>query len=485
MTTEPILVTILHTNDMHSRLEAMSKLSSFARQRRRQLEAGGRKVLQFDSGDAADRSLDFTGVTKGAAFPRILSAMGCDLQSLGNAISVTYGPMAAVEMAKRADFPVLAANFFKDDVPLFDEFAATAVFQVSKDQKIGVVGLTVHAPDIYRIFGFEVQDYRQVARFWVEQLIDQGIRTIIILSHLGLNEDRLLADFVPGIDVIIGGHSHSTLPDGEWCSGVLIAQAGDYAQMLGQVDLIIDPVSGRVISKKAALIRIPDDSPLDPLVEEAIRAALEEAETIFASPIAALQAPLGLDHFHECEIVDLTADILRERLGADVAMICSGLFHQGLPSGIITLGMLNAACFTTANPQLTALRGEQILDGLERGFDPAYYERYLKSFRGSPIGIPGISGMKVEADPNQAAGRRIQQVIVNGTPLELQQVYRVAHTDAEVISDIYDGGFLSLEKGQVLKEDAPMIVREAIAEYLGKHSHVPPPVLDRWIILNP
>ena len=54
-----------------------------------------------------------------------------------------------------------------------------------------------------------------------------------------------------------------------------------------------------------------------------------------------------------------------------------------------------------------------------------------------------------------------------------------------MISDIYDGGFLDLEQGQVLKEDAPTIVREAIAEYLGEHSPVPPPDLGRWIILIP
>ena len=110
MGAENIRLTILHTNDMHSHLEAMARLSGYARAVRRQLEAEGRRVLFFDAGDAADRRVQFTGVTKGRAFPRILAAMGCDLQALGNAIGVTYGPQAAGEMARRSDFPVLAAQ---------------------------------------------------------------------------------------------------------------------------------------------------------------------------------------------------------------------------------------------------------------------------------------------------------------------------------------------------------------------------------------
>lgn len=88
--------------------------------------------------------------------------------------------------------------------------------------------------------------------------------------------------------------------------------------------------------------------------------------------------------------------MLRERLGAEVAIVSGGLFQQGLPSGIVTLGDLNDACFSTANPCLTEVRGEQILAALERGLDPNINETRPQGYRGTPVGVPqirsGLSG---------------------------------------------------------------------------------------------
>lgn len=108
----PVHLAIFHTNDMHGRLEAMARLSSFARRLRAEAEAKAedRPVFFWDAGDAADRRVHTCSISKGAAFSPILNAMGYTLQAMGNAISLPYGPQALAAVAARADFPILAAN---------------------------------------------------------------------------------------------------------------------------------------------------------------------------------------------------------------------------------------------------------------------------------------------------------------------------------------------------------------------------------------
>ena len=165
-------------------------------------------------------------------------------------------------------------------------------------------------------------------------------------------------------------------------------------------------------------------------------------------------------------------------MGADVAMVASGQFHQGLPAGVVTLGRLDEASFSTANPGVTKVSGAQILEALERGLAPAVAEHMLRGLRGTPIGIPQISGMGVAYDPEGEVGRRVRNVLVHGQPLEPNRAYRVAHTDVECMGE---RGYLVLEEGQAPAYEVPTILREAMEDYLQQHSPVPAPQSGRWV----
>lgn len=178
--------------------------------------------------------------------------------------------------------------------------------------------------------------------------------------------------------------------------------------------------------------------------------------------------PLDPDHFRERGIGNFAADALCERMGAEVAIVTSGQFHRGLPAETVTLGQLDAACFSTANPGLTEVRGAQILAALERGLDPAIAEHRHPASRGTPVGIPQISGMIVEYDPGAAVGRRVQRGVVQGQPLDPNRLYRLAHTDAETIPD---AGYLVLDEGQATRYEVPTIVREVMEDCLRRRPH--------------
>jgi len=184
VTENPIHVSIFHTNDMHGRLDAMARLSAYARRLRAEAESEGRLLFFWDAGDASDRRVRLCSVTKGAAFSPILNAMGYTLQTMGNAISLPYGPQAMADVAERADFPVLAANCRDGRKPMPEGLQEYVLIPLPHGLTMGVIGLTAPWGGMYEIFGLHFPDFLAVARRLVKRLRKQGAAPIVVLSQL-------------------------------------------------------------------------------------------------------------------------------------------------------------------------------------------------------------------------------------------------------------------------------------------------------------
>jgi 5'-nucleotidase len=474
----PLELTIFHTNDMHGNLEVLPQLSNLCRRLRAAARAEGRQVFFWDAGDAADRRREICGATKGAAFYPILNAMGYELQTMGNAISLPYGPQALAAVAARAEFPILAANCRDGTGPLPGGLLETALLDLHDGHKIGVVGLTSEWGGMYEIFGLHFPDTHQLAEKLIDDLRRRGATLITVLSHLGLEADRRLAQAVPGIDLIVGAHSHDLLPKGEQVGQTLIAQAGEHGLHLGRVDLALAGDERRILDRRASVIEVPIGEPEDPAVVSAIDAARREVAALLDQVIGASSVPLDLAHFEECGVGDMGADALRAHMSAQAALIASGHFHEGLPRGRIRRRDLNRACFSTANPAITRVSGAQIRAALERGLDRSLIETEPGGFRGTPIGTPQISGMTVEFDPGGGAGDRVRRIMIGGRPLDPSAMYSLALTDAETHAEI---GYFILEPEQRPRTDAPTILPEVMHAYIRENSPLAKPEGPRWL----
>jgi len=343
---------------------------------------------------------------------------------------------------------------------------------------MGVVGLTCPCSGLYGPVSLRFLDFRQVACDLVQKLREQGAGPILVLSHLGLADDRRLADEVRGVDVIIGAHSHDRLPSGEERNGALIVQAGEYAESLGRVDLTLDPETGQVLERAARLLDVPEDEAPDPLVMVAVASAEQEAERLMAQPVGVLVSPLGIHYERECSLGSAAADALCEWFGAEAAMLSSGVLRSGLSAGGVTLGQLEAVCLSSARPFLSEVRGEQLLAALERGLDPAISKGRRLERGGQPPGIPQISGLAVEYDPGAAAGRRVRRVRVRGEALDPDKIYRVAHTGVEVHPGL---GYLTVEEGRRTLREGSAMLFQVLEAYLRRHSPVSAPRPGRWV----
>jgi 2',3'-cyclic-nucleotide 2'-phosphodiesterase (5'-nucleotidase family) len=281
-----------------------------------------------------------------------------------------------------------------------------------------------------------------------------GADAVIILSHLGLPDDRKLADEVQEIvPLIIGAHTHNLLPEGERVGDVTLAQAGKYAEYLGRVDLEWD--GERLAVAHVSVIPVGDDIPMAQAVLDEAEVIEREAPLYLDGVVGELAAPLDFSEERECGVGDLAADMLRVRMDADLAIVGGTQAFTGpLAAGPLHRVTLWDVCGSSANPGVAPMSGEHLLAVVRRGLDPAFMAEKPRSLRGLARGPLHLSGAEV----------RDGKLFVGGQPVDPAREYRVAGTDWEL--EPY-GGYVEAAWDLRVQYDMPVIVREAMEEYLA------------------
>lgn len=463
-------LTILHTNDMHGRVEQLARIATLARQIRAEVAGAGGECRLLDAGDAEDTILLESSVTKGSAVMSLLRAAGYERSALGNASPLRYGPQVIPDLAGCLGQPLLCANMLAAGTRELMPGLVPYVLETAGDLSLGLIGLTTGMFGSYRSFGVDVAEPAEVLPALIARVRASGARTIIVLSHCGSEVDRRTAEQVPGIDVIAGGHDHVAL-DPPWVvNGVIVAQAGEYGRALGRLDLEIDPATGKVVTHHGELIPIGADLPPDEAVLAAYDVERARARGIMARVIGELSAPCELAFDRECAAGDLLADALLERVpGAQVALVVAGHWTTGLEAGPLSFGALNAANRSPANPARVELTGAQILQFLGAALKPENAARLLRVLRGSAVGWPHVAGMRVRYDP--AAPERLV-VRIGDAPLQSEARYVVAATDLE----FYDFmGYLPLSQ-DLIQFEVPAIMTDVLEDYVARRGTVGAPV---------
>ena len=221
---------ILHTNDFHSRVESINKydstcdaetedkgecfggtarLATKLAEMRAQFEAAGEPVILLDGGDQFQGSLFYT-TYKGEDTAEFMNKLGYDAMAVGNH-EFDDGPEALAALIERAEFPIISANIDASQSNLLkDKLLRSTVIEIGGD-KIGIVGgTTMDTPEISSpgdalIF----QDDVDAITADVQKLTDEGITKIIALTHIGYGHEQQIAAAVPGLDALVGGHSHT------------------------------------------------------------------------------------------------------------------------------------------------------------------------------------------------------------------------------------------------------------------------------------
>lgn len=450
---------ILHSNDIHGRVEGLARIATLVEQVR--ADNPGVPVLYFDAGDIEETSLRLSNMTRGIAMHRLLSAAGCDAAAVGNGGIMRYGQGILEDYAKVAHYPQLLANVRLPDGSLLPGAQSTAILDAGT-LKLGLIGVTVTwvDGDIYATgFGLRSLPPMPLISELAQELRRQGADIVLLLSHLGLPDDRKLAEELQNeVPLIIGAHTHHLLPTGERIGQVLIAQAGEYAQHLGRLDLLWD--GNQLQVEQVSVLTITADIQPSPRVQHEVEIIEAEIESFLNESIGTLAEPLDFATDRECGVADLIADVLRERMHADLAIVTAGQAFTGpLPAGPLRRGMLWDVCSSSANPAIVTMTGAQLATIIKRGLDRAKAAERPRAFRGGERGLLHLSGASTHQD----------QVRIGDQPLEPERLYRVAASDWEL--ERY-GGYVEAEWNLQPTYETPTIMREAIEDYLAAHSPV-------------
>lgn len=233
---------ILHTNDMHAELfpnrenkGGFANIADYFKYVKRKND----KVIILDAGDMTQGS-PVSSYYNGYPIFDIMSTMGYDCAVLGNH-EFDNGYSHIETFKKYANFPIICSNLKVKNKLLAD--APYKIFDIN-GLKVGVLGITTEE---HIIEGVDAIPHETVMKkYWEEFNRKSDIQ--ILLSHLGVKYDSAMAQKYPGIDVIVGGHSHTSINNNHKVNKTIIAHAGDEGHFVGRLDIIIDTDEKEVMS---------------------------------------------------------------------------------------------------------------------------------------------------------------------------------------------------------------------------------------------
>jgi 5'-nucleotidase/UDP-sugar diphosphatase len=384
-------ITILHTNDVHARVEPASikgrLYGGYARLATliRKYEASDPHPLVVNAGDTFQGTLYFN-VYEGLADAALMDYIGFRAMAVGNH-EFDRGPAVLAAFAKEIAFPLLSANLDVSGEPALKGLIKPLAVVDADGVKVGLIGATTEDLPTISSPGPNVKVNAVVpaVQAAVDRLTAQGVDKIVLLSHCGYDVDIAMASMLRGVDVIVGGHSHTplgtldvpgfpasagpypTVVKGADGKTVLIVQAWEWGKVLGRIRVTFDDAGAVRSYSDAASVPVDDTIAEDPVAKAMIAA--------FQRPIAAFQnEPVGSSS------VDLTMNLMANlitdamldatrKMGAVAAFVNAGGVRSELEAGELTFGELISVQPFSNTLVVMELTGTELAAALQHGVE--------------------------------------------------------------------------------------------------------------------
>lgn len=478
---------LLHSNDMHgdfleeqvdeTLVGGVSLLSGYVAKVRRE-EAN---TLYCVAGDMFRGSV-IDSEYRGMSTIEIMNALSPDVVTLGNH-ETDYGMAHMLFLEKCARFPIINANLYvkSNGARLFRPcwiqkiggmkvlfigiLTEDVIAQTKKEELIGsVVGIRDAAEEVRRICSaYQTTD----------------VDLTVLLTHIGFEEDKKLAaelDPALGVDIIIGGHSHTIPAEPAVVNDILIVQAGTGTDQIGRFDLTIDCQENKVADWAWEIVPIDEaHCPRDPAMEHLLAGYKSDVDRKYNRVVTRFRRELTHPVRHEeTALGNLLADALRDALGLDLVMLASGSIRAKSLGALVLYADLSA-CFsfddkvymvTATGAQLRRMLTYMLRDETLEGAHTEFYQL--------------SAGMHLVYD---RAARRITTLTLKGEEVKDDgqytvgfQEYHFLNVEANLAVSIEE--LSSIRKPRVVAASA----REVVDEYLTEHQHLDSRVEGRIVV---
>lgn len=450
---------ILHINDLHSRIEAINKSDATCSQKEADAKEcfggiarvksaidGFRKanananIIVLDAGDQFQGSLYYS-TFKSAPVAEFMNGIGFDAMAIGNH-EFDDGPEELNKFIGALKFPIISGNTIAKKGSLLDGKYKGYTIKEIGGQKIGVVSVLATdsgetsspGPDI------SFEDEITYLKSAVKDLEGQGVNKIIALTHVGYNKDKEIAAAVDGIDVVVGGHSHTYLSSTDkQASGpyptlvknpsgveIPVVTAYAYSKYLGELKVTFD--DNGVVKSTSGAPKLLDAS-VTP--DEAYAARVKELgaplEELKKKVVGVSEGLIDGDRKNcrakECSMGNLVADASLARVkeqGITIAIVNGGGLRASIDQGDVSMGEVLTVLPFQNTIATFQIKGSDIKSALENG---------VSQWEDGAGRFAQVGGLKYSFDRSKPVGSRVGEVLVKEgdkfVPLDPAKTYGV------------------------------------------------------------
>jgi 2',3'-cyclic-nucleotide 2'-phosphodiesterase (5'-nucleotidase family) len=432
-----VAVTIFHTSEHHGTVQPIEHdpYAGLGRVERRaalikQIRQEVDHAVVVDSGDLL-MGTAMSSVFRGEVDIAAMNLMDYDAVAVGNH-EFDFGTQHLRGLRKEATFPFLCTNAQPREPEVCQRFAVKNVGPI----RVGLIGLIGRRnyPDTFNravVREVEFLDPIVAAKRAVEELRER-VEILVAITHQDTEEDLALAKAVPGLDVIIGGHTEGfdgLVPPGHVKPvegrveltgvGPVFVKTHRQGRTLGRLDLLYHEKT--IMAAEAHNVPVSAAVPADPsmadLVRDYARRLDQQTNQIVGTAVTTLDGENKEVRTRETNLGNLLADLARQYAGTEIGLVNSGMIRNSIPAGPVAWKRaMEALPFDSSLTSFT-VTGTTLQAALENSVSrlPLASGRFLQ-----------VSGLTVVVDPAAPAGSRIKSVQVNAAPLVPTRRYSVA-----------------------------------------------------------
>jgi 5'-nucleotidase/UDP-sugar diphosphatase len=482
-------IRILHVNDFHGFAEPYKPLGSdellggipYLAAKANELRQEKPSLL-LSAGDMIQGN-NWANLFQGESVIEWMNEMRFDAMVLGNH-EFDFGQEVLKKRISEARFPILGANV--EGVERLKPY----IIKELKGIKVALIGVVTEDVPLSthprNVAGLKFISPTETVGKYIRALKNK-VDVVIVLSHIGFPADRVLAEKVKGIDVIVGGHSHTKITKPISLGNTLIVQAWEHGKALGVLDLTIK--DGKVIRSEGRLLEIkPEDGREDRATLAVLNKYKGEVDAVLNEKIGEAEMDLDGENVRkrETNLGNFIADIMRPTSGADITLINGGGIRTSIKKGEVRVKDVYSVLPFDNYIVAIKLTGKQIREALEHGVSAVEDEEGR---------FPQVSGLTFKYSISEKKGARVKEITISGKPIDLDKEYVVATNDflaaggdgykafGEAVQSSRDfaiiGGMMKGEK--VVYSESGRWLRDVVVEYIKGKKNIAPKIEGRTI----
>ncbi len=465
-------LTILQINDTHGYLEphpelfwqgdqaeyrtagGYARLRTIFQQVRRERDGA---VIALDNGDTFHGTFHAVH-SEGEALIEPVNLLGLDAWTVH--WDFAYGPDRMRELATKLNHPLLACNCYQIDTGKLAYPAFTVIER--SGVRVGVIGLAATIldktmpPDFSEGLCFTLGQEELPGHIHTLRETER-VDVVVVLSHLGFPQDVKLAAEVPGIDVLLSGHTHNRMVRPLIVNGATIIQSGCHGSFVGRLDLELK--EGKVLLLRHELIAVDDSVPEDPAMQAVVERIVAPHRAMLAEVVGHTETALNRNTMIEATMDNLLLQAVADAAGTSIAF--SNGWRYGAPIRVGPVTVNDLWNIVPPNPpvSIVELTGQEMWDMLEQNLERALAADPYQQMGGYVKRCLGLTlYVKFENPP----GARIQQLFVGAEELDREATYPVAFVTSQGVP----------KKFGTNRRDLTIHTIDALRQYLARHASV-------------